>query len=59
MNTPPPVFPVPSPVEFRGLGPETKGHAVQYEVVLDGDDVRISCHNLDMPVGAIPSRCGA
>jgi type II secretory pathway pseudopilin PulG len=46
-------------VEFRGLGPETKGHAVQYEVVLDGDDVRISCHNLDMPVGAIPSRCGA
>lgn len=46
-------------VEFHGLGPETKGHAVQYEVLLDGDDVRISCHNLDMPVGAIPSRCGA
>lgn len=46
-------------VQFHGLGAQVKGHAVQYDVTLDGNDVGIACRNLDMPAGAIPSRCGA
>lgn len=45
-------------VQFLGLGPEVKGHAVQYDVTPGGDAVRIDCRNLDMPAGAIPPRCG-
>lgn len=45
-------------VQFLGLGPEVKGHAVQYDVIPGGDAVRIDCRNLDMPAGAIPPRCG-
>jgi type IV pilus assembly protein PilA len=44
-------------VQYHGLGPEVADKSVQFEVLVDGDEIGIQCRNIDLPSGFVPPRC--